>query len=99
MGLSIKVDTSGMDRLKRNIAKLGGERKVRATDFLPSRFMSRFTEFPDLQAMLDASGVDDAEELKGKAFSQFVAKHTNFADWDEMLQAGLRDYATRSLNS
>ncbi len=99
MGITVKVNTSGMDRFKRNMKKLSGEHSVRLTELMPDNFMSKYTQFPTLQSMLDAAGIEDPADIKAELFSQFVAHHSQFAGWSEMLKKGYAEYAKRTLHS
>jgi len=97
--MPVKVDMSGLDRFKNNLKKLSGEHIIPLTELLPDNFMTQYTDFPTLQAMVDAAGVNDPEEIKAEAFSQFVADHTRFDNWTEMLTKGYAEYAKRTLES
>ena len=99
MKVSVKVDTSGMDRMRRNMQKLSGTHSVPLSELMPDTFMSSYTQFPTLKAMLEAGGIEDQEEIKGEAFSQFVAQNSQFGSWTEMLKKGYAEYAKRTLHS
>jgi hypothetical protein len=99
MGVTVKVNKSGIDRIKRNLQKLSGEHSVPMVELMTDTFMSRYTEFPNLQAMIDAGGIEDPVDINSEAFSQFVADHSQFAGWNEMLKKGFAEYAKRTLHS
>jgi hypothetical protein len=99
MGVSVKIDTSGMDRIRRNMQKLSGEHSVSFTELFPDTFMSSYTGFSNLKAMFDAGGIEDPEEIKSDAFSQFVAENSQFSSWDEMFRTAGVEYAKRTLHS
>lgn len=99
MGITVKVDRSGMDRFKRNMKKLSGEHSVPLTELMPDTFMRTYTQFSTLQAMLEAGRIQDPTEIKSEAFSQFVSEHSQFAGWDEMFRKGYVEYAKRTLHS
>jgi hypothetical protein len=88
-----------MDRFKRNLSKLSGKHSVRFTELMPDSFMKKYTQFPNLQAMLDAGGIEEPAEINDEDFSQFVAEHSQFDGWREMLNKGFAEYAKRTLHS
>ncbi len=97
MGGKVTLNTDGLKKLKQKAKELHGERKLPLTELMSPEFMREYTDFSDLQAMLDASGIENAEELKGEKFSQFVAEHTKFGDWGEMQRTAGAEYAKRQL--
>lgn len=83
------------DNLERKTQEASGE--VPLLELLPDTFMQRHTQFQSLQAMLNAAGIEDPEEIKGEAWSMFVGKHSNFANWEEMLSVAGTEYMRRKL--
>jgi hypothetical protein len=96
---SIKVtfDDSKLKELQRKLKDLKGEKRVALPDLLPDDFIRKNTDFKTLQAMIDASGVKNQEEIGNDKFSKFIATHTRFSDWEEMLKTAGAEYYKRQL--
>jgi hypothetical protein len=96
-----KVTTVSFDRklkeLARKVKELGGEKEVPLNELLPDSFINMHSEFQTFQAMVDASGIKDPEELKGEPFSKFISAHTKFSNWGEMLEKATAAYFKRKL--
>ena len=43
-----------------------------------------FSGCSTFEAMLDVSGIEEAEELSGEKWNGFVAAHSPFSRWEEM---------------
>ena len=50
---------------------------------MPDNFIRVNTDFQSLQAMLDASGIEDFDELSTEKFAKFISTHTQFQTWEE----------------
>jgi hypothetical protein len=96
-----KLTTDSFDRklkeLERRAEELGGEKEVTMNELLPDSFINAHSEFQSFQAMVDASGIKDPEELTGKPFSEFISAHTKFNNWGEMLKKASVAYHKRKL--
>jgi DNA-binding ferritin-like protein len=98
---TFKLDTSDFDRkfdeLKRRANELGKGEKIRLNELLSDSFINQYSKFQSFQAMVDASGIKNPEELKGEQFSKFISVHTKFGNWEEMIQRATAEYAKRKL--
>lgn len=95
MGVIIK--DKGFDKLQKGIKELGAQKHVSFVELFPDRFIQKHTKFQSLQELVDASGVEDDEEIRGEPFSQFVAGHSDFGSWQEMVDAAGLEYVSRKL--
>lgn len=93
----ITFDNSKLKELQRKLKNLGEKKRVALPDLLPDDFIKKHTDFQTLQAMLDASGVKNQEEIGNEKFSKFIATHTRFSNWEEMLKAAGAEYYKRQL--
>jgi hypothetical protein len=91
-------DDSGLKRIQRNLKSLDGENSVPIKELMPDSFIQQNTEFTSFENLLESSGFK-VEELKDKGFSDFIASHTKFGDWQEMLDAAAARYVKRRLES
>lgn len=93
--MSVKIDLSGLNKLKENVEKLGGSRQVPLSELLPPAFVSSHSKYPDVDAFLAAVGVTNAEEFKAlpqEELDAFVVANTEFETWHEMVKAGGAGY-------
>lgn len=97
MELNFKFDDKSLRELQRKVKELDGERKVALSELLPDDFIRQYTNYQTLQEMLDASGIKNTEEIGNEEFSKFIATHTEFPSWEEMLQVAATAYYKRQL--
>jgi hypothetical protein len=97
--VKVKLDDSGFRRIKGNLSKLSGQHKVSETELFPDSFVSANTQFLTLHALKQASGAHTIEDTQTEQFSDFIAEHTRFSNWPEMLKAAYVEYASRVMNS
>ena len=99
MAISFSWDDSGLKRLQQNIDALSGQHEVRLTDLMPDTFIRQHSNFQSFQALIDASGIENTEDIGNEAFSKFISTHTTFASWDEMVKTAAAEYVKRKLGS
>lgn len=85
----------GSGGLRGRSCGLGGE--VTFGDLFPDDWIAAHTEFPDVDAFVDASDYDihEGTDLSGvpeRDWDAFVARHTEFENWTEMVGAALESY-------
>jgi hypothetical protein len=84
--MKVKVDTSGLDKLRKRLKEASKPESVSLTELMPDSFIKAYTEYETLQAMFDAGGVESADYLQTDEWNEFVAAHTQFTDWSDMLK-------------
>ena len=97
MDIKITFNDAKLKELQRKIKDLDGQKRIPLSELLPDDFIRKHTDFQTLQAMLDASGIENKEEIGNEEFSKFVATHTRFSNWEEMLKAAGPEYVKRQL--
>ena len=97
MNLSFSWDDSGLKKLQQNIDALSGQHEVKLADLLTDNFIRQHSDFQTLQALIDASGIKNAENIGNESFSIFVSIHTNFVSWEEMVKVATAEYVKRKL--
>jgi SPX domain protein involved in polyphosphate accumulation len=90
-------DDSKLKELQRKIKSLEEKKRVPLPDLLTDDFIRKYTDFQTLQAMLDASGIENKEDIGNEEFSKFVATHSRFSSWEEMLNTAGPEYFKRQL--
>ena len=74
-------------------------------DMFAPVFMQRFTRYQNIEEMLHAAELDTAAigtaqfhaQLRTQQWNAFVAKHTDFASWDAMLERAGIEHLRRNL--
>jgi len=94
--MEIKFNDDNLKKLQRNLKELKGQKQIPITELLTDAFVRQYTDFQTLQAMVDACGVEAMEKQTGE-FAKFIATHTRFGTWREMLEAANARYFKRKL--
>ncbi len=94
--MRVRLDTSGLDRLRRNVRNLENEQQVPLTDLLTDSFIQRYTDYESLQALVDASGVP-ADNLDSEEFDKFVELHSRVGGWAALQQHALAELVKRAI--
>jgi hypothetical protein len=89
-----------LERLSRNAQNVSGP--VAFDDLFPPEFMRRYTDFPTIQAMADASGFkiesqQDFEAIPDADWDAFVRSRTRFQTWQDMQAKAGEEYVVRRL--
>ena len=95
---SFSFDNSKLKKLQQKVKELNGQKEVPLTELMPDDFIREYTNFQTLQTMLDASGIENTEEISGEKFSKFIATHTRFSTWGEMTKMAGAEYIKRELS-
>jgi hypothetical protein len=91
-----------LNDLQRRAEDLHGTHSVAFTELFPDEFMLRYTEFPSINAMIEASGFkveskDDFAAIPDEQWDDFIRKRTRFTSWEEMRNSAAREWAIRRL--
>jgi hypothetical protein len=104
--MTIKIKMTGLDefkkkveRLQKNVRELGGKHEVSFTELFPDHFVSRNTNYQSLQQMLDASGIENPEDIKGEVWDKFVADNSRFSGWQEMHKTAFTEWVRKKMNA
>lgn len=88
-----------LERLRKNAESISGKNQVPFTELFLDGFMKANTDYATLQEMLDASGIEDNEEIQGEVWNSFVVAHSKFASWDEMFKTASTGWIKRKLTA
>jgi len=91
-----------LKEMKRRVRSLNGKHKIPVKDLFNPQFMCRYTNFGSFDAMLDASGFgvkspEDFGAIPDAAWDAFVARTTQFSNWEEMKGHAGQEYLTKKL--
>lgn len=95
--MDMYYDNRKLKELQRKLKSIDGQHEVPLTELLPDTFVQRHTDFQTLQAMIYASGIEKEEEFGSENFSKFISTHTQFSNWDKMLEIATTEYVKRKL--
>jgi len=95
---SFSFDDSKLRQLQQKISELSGESQVPLTELMPDDFIRKHTDFQTLQAMINASGIENPEDIGNEKFSEFICTNTRFNTWEEMIELAGAEYVKRQLN-
>ncbi len=94
---SFSFDDSELKKLRLKPKELNGQREVPLPELMPDNFIREYTNFQSLQAMFDASGIQNLKEIGNEKFSKFISTHTGFSTWEEMVKVAKAKYVKRKL--
>jgi SPX domain protein involved in polyphosphate accumulation len=94
---NFSFDDSKLKKLQQKIEELSRQKEIPLQELMPDNFIRKYTKSQTLQTMLDASGIENAEEIGNQKFSKFISKHTQFSTWEAMKKEALIEYAKRKL--
>jgi hypothetical protein len=76
-----------LDQLERSAEEAARPQSVSLAELMPDAFVRKHSAFATLQALVEASGVEelDEETQAGDAWNTFIAQCTTFLNWQEMV--------------
>lgn len=100
--MTVKIDLSGLEKLRGRLADLENGRTLTLDQLLTPAFMSRHTQYTDVNAWWAASGQDTAvlvgaHDTPNPAVDAYVARSTDFDDWRSLLAQATTDYYRQQL--
>lgn len=106
-------NTKGLDELRRKVDELDGKMKalegehhVLFSELFPPQFLHQYTSFTsldDLEQKAQQNGFT-LDTLSGftatpqDKWDEFIAQHSQFGSWQEMMNVGAADYARRQIS-
>jgi hypothetical protein len=97
MGFKVSINKSGLDAFKKKMKAVSGEQRIPLNELMSDSFMQKHTKFTNLQAMLDAGGVDSAEDLTSEEWNSFIAQNTPYKDWTDMQRQAYTTWVKKKL--
>jgi hypothetical protein len=100
--MAVKFDTSGFDKLRRNLQKLDGKHAVSLNELMNPTFMRRNTQFSSVDDMVAKSGfevnsIEDFKAIPDAEWDQFIRQHTRFGSWREMQEVAVQAWTKNKL--
>jgi hypothetical protein len=97
--MDIKIDLSGMERMRRNVKELEGTRQVRLADMCDMQFMTEHTRFSSIEAMFNEADLPEGgfEAISDEDKDTMTRKLTSFGTGQEFINAAAVHYAKKQL--
>lgn len=110
--MGVKVNLKGLDQLQRKLKDLerkaravDGKHQIPLSDLFPPSFLrvhTRFSSLDDLEAKAREWGFslgsqEDLDKLPTDQWDAFIAEHTHFTTWKDMLGKGAAEWTSRQL--
>ncbi len=97
--MNIKIDLSGLERLRRNAEAFHGTHQVKLTEILNPEFMRIHSRFSSIQEMLTQCGVsaDTLAAMTDAEKNDLARRGTTCDSWQEFINAAVAEYAKKQL--
>ncbi|MBG9981937.1 hypothetical protein HZY86_02280 [Aerococcaceae bacterium DSM 111020] len=104
--MKFELDTSGLDKLKKdldrqikNAERLNGEHEVSFDELFPDSFMQEYTNFENIDYLEDKSKFNwkDISSIPDDELDSFVNRTTSFENWQEMLDEASQLWVNKQL--
>lgn len=110
--MGVKFDMKGLNQLQRRLKDLerkardlDGQHQIPLSDLFPPSFLrihTRFSSLDDLEAKARDRGFslgsqEDWDNLPADQWDGFIAEHTHFTTWKDMLGKGAAEWTSRQL--
>ena len=100
MGSNVHIDTSGLDKFKKKVDSISGNRTVQMQDLITHDFISKHSMFNSLDEFFSLCNIHTEQEFKDfpdSEMDKFVSLNTDFSSWQEMLSSATAEYYKRQL--
>lgn len=100
--MRIKIDTSGLDKLMRNIEALQDNNEISIGALFTPEFIQSHSKCCDLNGLFEAAGyniqgIEDIEAIDDDAWDAFIKHNTDFDNWQEMRSQAMASYIRKRL--
>ncbi len=91
-----------LNKLSENAKRLDGSHDVSFEELFPNDFMSKNTNFSNMQKFLDdfdprMTNESFVDVQKTKEWESYVESNSRFESWDDMLGTATEEYASKKL--
>ncbi|HEX3043398.1 MAG TPA: hypothetical protein VHY08_01480 [Bacillota bacterium] len=75
--------------------------KFKAEDLFTPEFLQKYTNFKNLQDMIQKSGFKGSAEnllhdlIQNPKWGEFIKEHTKFGNWQEMVQKAIAEFTSK----
>jgi hypothetical protein len=91
-----------LDDLSRRAEEIDGTNEVPINDLFSTLFISRCSKYSSAEEMFEASGYkietqEDFDAIPDKEWDEFIKNNTEYASWEEMLQAASAEWVKKKI--
>jgi hypothetical protein len=92
-----------IEKLQEDVEKLGEEHSIPFDALFSTSFMSKYTDSSSIDELLQKSNFDinsqeDFEKIPEHEMDSFIATHTSFLTWSQILTKASEEWLARQLN-
>ena len=92
-----------LEALERTAEATGDKPEIPLAELFPPDFLRKHTRFVSLDDMLQQSGfkiesLEDFDDIPADERNGFVTRHTQFSNWEQMVQVAAAEWALRKLD-
>lgn len=98
------MEITGLDKLQRKLEDLSsrardldGTHHLSFSELFPDRFIRAHSSFGSMQALIDACGIENPDDIQTERWNAFVAQNTSFEGWEAMKSAAGIEWTQRKL--
>ncbi|MGD6896117.1 hypothetical protein [Bacillus infantis] len=107
--MRIRTKTKGFNqlsnelkKLQQNAKELEGKQNIPLPELFPDSFMANNTRFSSIQEMFDKSpfkveSEEDFAAIPDAEWDKYVVENTNFSSWENMQEAGVKEWTAKKL--
>lgn len=100
--VTVKKDLKPLEDLARRARQLDGQHQVSVASLLSPAFLGRCSRFKSADELFESSGftiqsTEDFAAIPDAEWDSFISGNTNFASWQEMLNAAVKEWTIKQL--
>lgn len=100
--VSVEENLKPLEDLARRAKGLDGQHQVSVADLLTPEFLSQCSRFRSADELFESSGfkvqsTEDFAAIPDAEWDTFISGNTSFANWQEMLDAAVKEWTIRQL--
>ncbi len=100
--VSVEENLKPLEDLARRAKELDGQHQVSIANLLTPEFLSQCSRFRSADELFEGSGfkvqsTEDFAAIPDAEWDTFISGNTGFANWQEMLDAAVKEWTIRQL--
>lgn len=93
-----------IEKLQENVKELEGQHSIPFDELFPASFMSNYTDSSSIEELLQKGNFgiksqEDFEKISDDAMDSFIAMHTSFLTWNQMVTKASEEWLVLRLNT
>lgn len=100
--MPIKSKNDKLKKLSNNIEELGKKKSISLSDFMPTDFISKYSQYENVDKLFEKSGFNLKEEscfstIPENEMDAFISENTSFVTWKEMQKKAAEAYTHKQV--